>query len=161
MKLTIGGEPYSISFKTTFFDPPAPVQRASCDKKGEVKIGLVRAITRCSIAQSQTFLIDKVIALGSASCSVADEFNLHGGRRLALSRALDQLTSVHAERKLFWEAFLKTLPKVKPSYATLVRELKRVKHKLQEVEELQAATAQRLLVAEQENLEERGYNAQG
>lgn len=47
------------------------------------------------------------VADGIAKCSKSDQFNKNTGRKVALSRTLQQLTTDRALRKRFWDEYFK------------------------------------------------------
>jgi len=61
--------------------------------------------TRCKIYNNDLF---QPLALGTAYCSEHDNFDRNKGRKLSLSRALDELFGQDREtRKLFWNEYYK------------------------------------------------------
>lgn len=124
----IGDRTYTFAFHSTFYPSDAPQVVG-----GQKKPHTAQAAVRCSISEGPKFNLDTVVGFRDAYCSTKDEFDLHAGRKLALLRVLKAMGFADTDRAKFWDAFKLSLPKPKPSYATLHRDLKIAKRSLEEM----------------------------
>lgn len=115
VKLPSSGLEFKVRFHHTHYDTPTLIILGERERRVTDKI-------TCHIEAKET----AIVSLHEHSwCSAHDEFNLHEGRRVALRRLLGKYGFNATDRKVFWDAFLKTVPKPKPSYAYL-KELNRM-----------------------------------
>jgi len=127
MRVFVNNQPMVAAFKHERLDPPEQIT-GSRGQQREVSDRV-----RCSITEGETFDIEKLIVAADAHCSTSDFFDLHVGRRVALTYALKKIEAPEEMRVVFWEAFVKTLPKPRPT----VRKLKKRVHELEaELEQL-------------------------
>lgn len=141
MKVKIEDQTYYVLFQLQEHNPPLMLEAVYTyshgKKKGQPKKLAISHTTLCIIkgaptSEELTSLNAKLIVSSEVWCSTKDVFDLHEGRRTALTRALAELNDKpeyqHVPRKPFWNEFLKFLPKPEPT----VRGLKRQVRLLQE-----------------------------
>ena len=59
-------------------------------------------------------LVPKVLAVGSARCSLQDNYKKEIGRKLALTRALEETSLDKHDRNVVWRAYLNRAQAVQP-----------------------------------------------
>lgn len=114
MKVVVGDETFHMSFKYEHLDPPLVLPAHTGEH-------LVTDRVRCSITKKLDDT-DNLVVAADSMCSITDEFDLHLGRKFALRRALARINAPREKRKIFWEAFVRILPKPQPSAAHLKKQ---------------------------------------
>lgn len=115
MRVTIPARPhhpeqvYRVHIDHKHYDPCLIIE-------GKYKELQVTDLVRCVIKRN-----DDAIGIGERYCSVRDTFDLHRGRREALALALREGGFTMAERKMFWDEFVKSLPRKSQVQSLLAR----------------------------------------